>query len=162
MAKRIQDKEYYAKYYQENKEKIDAKKKLWAENNKERIKSVGKEYRERTKEKSKAWRDDNKDRLYFLSLKARAIKKGLEFNLEEADVLSVDVCPVFGVNLVRSLLKPAWNSSSVDRIDNTKGYVKGNIQIMSYLANSMKRNATNEQLILFAEWVLKEKVGYND
>jgi hypothetical protein len=162
MAKRVQDAEYYSNYYQENKEKLLLKRKEWRENNKERVKTVGKEYRERTKEKSKAWRDDNKDRLYFLSLKSRAIKKGLEFNLEEKDVIAVDHCPVFGIALVRSLLKPAWNSASVDRIDNTKGYVKGNIQIMSYLANSMKRDATDEQLILFAEWVLKEKKGYND
>jgi 5-methylthioribose kinase len=162
MAKRVQDAEYYSNYYQENKEKLLLKRKEWRENNKERVKTVGKEYRERTKEKSKAWRDDNKDRLYFLSLKSRAIKKGLEFNLEEKDVIAVDHCPVFGVELVRSLLKPAWNSASVDRIDNTKGYVKGNTQVMSYLANSMKRDATDEQLILFAEWVLKEKKDYND
>jgi hypothetical protein len=157
MAKRIQNKEYYAKYYEENKEKINQRRKEWAKNNKERIKDTGKVYRERTKERSKAWREDNKDKLYFLSIKGRATKKGFDFDLEESDLNSVVRCPVFGVELIRSVGKPSWNSSSVDRKDNAKGYVKGNIEIMSYLANSMKRNATDEQLILFAQWVLREK-----
>jgi hypothetical protein len=162
MAKRVQDKEYYAAYYKANKEKLDAQRKLWAENNKERVKENNSAYRERNKDKIKEWKDDNKDLLYFLSLKARASRKGIAFELEQSDVTSVVICPVFGVPLIRAAVKPAWNSSSVDRIDNTKGYVRGNIQVMSYLANSMKRDATDEQLILFAEWVLKEKKGYND
>tara|TARA_R110000782_G_scaffold193620_1_gene283213 strand:- start:39 stop:521 length:483 start_codon:yes stop_codon:yes gene_type:complete len=157
MTKRVQDKEYYAAYYKANKEKLDTQRKLWAENNKERVKENNAAYRERTKENSKAWREANKDKLYFLSMKARAAKRGLEFNLEESDVTAVSVCPIFNVPLVRAAGKPAWNSSSVDRIDNTKGYVKGNIQVMSYLANSMKRDATDEQLIIFAEWVLRTK-----
>lgn len=162
MAKRVQDKEYYAAYYKANKEKIDTRTRLWSETNKEKVKENNAAYRLRTKQRAQDWRDNNKNLLYFMSLRSRAVKKGLEFNLEPTDVTSVVVCPVFGVPLIRAISKPAWNSSSVDRIDNTKGYVKGNIQVMSYLANSMKRDATDEQLVLFAEWVLKEKKGANN
>jgi hypothetical protein len=40
------------------------------------------------------------------------------------------------------------NSPSLDRIDNTKGYVPGNVWVISWRANDLKRNATLEELKL--------------
>jgi hypothetical protein len=60
------------------------------------------------------------------------------------------VCPVFGVPFNR---RDKTRSTSVDRIDNRKGYVKGNIQIISGLANVMKNQATPAELLRFAEWI---------
>ena len=66
-------------------------------------------------------------------------------------------CPVFGKTFVeRGSGFSNW-SPSIDKIDPRKGYVKGNIQIISMLANCMKRNATPAQLQQFARWALKEK-----
>lgn len=55
-------------------------------------------------------------------------------------------CPVLNVPLKRG-------NTSIDRIDPLKGYVRGNIQIISTKANRMKSNATIEELRLFARWV---------
>ena len=45
------------------------------------------------------------------------------------------------------------NSPSIDRLDNTKGYVKGNVWVISTLANNMKNSAGFKDLHIFADWV---------
>jgi len=89
--------------------------------------------------------------------KGRAKEKGVEFNLTLDDVLVPTHCPVLGIELKmhkgRSGGNP--NSPALDRIDNNKGYVKDNVMVMSHLANMMKSSATTEQMILFAQWVIK-------
>lgn len=82
--------------------------------------------------------------------KYRAKRLGLDFDLTLEDFVIPAVCPILGAPLERgTVLAP-----SIDRIDNSKGYVKGNVQIVSRLANTMKNEASKEQLIQFAKWVL--------
>ena len=64
-------------------------------------------------------------------------------------------CPVFGVPFQgRGSGFSKW-SPSIDKIDPTLGYVPGNIQVISMLANCMKRDATRQQLEQFAAWILE-------
>lgn len=66
-------------------------------------------------------------------------------------------CPVFNRKFVeRGAGFSPW-SPSIDKIDPRLGYVRGNIQVISMMANAMKRNATPAQLRQFAEWVLNKK-----
>ncbi|MCX6960368.1 MAG: hypothetical protein NTW91_08860 [Verrucomicrobia bacterium] len=46
------------------------------------------------------------------------------------------------------------SSASLDRVIPALGYVKGNVMIVSLLANTMKNEASPEEMILFAEWVI--------
>ena len=89
--------------------------------------------------------------------KSRAKEKGIEFTLTKDDILIPEVCPILGIRLEvytgKSGGKPG--SPSLDRIDNSKGYTKGNVQVISHLANVMKASATPEQLKTFAKWVDK-------
>lgn len=43
----------------------------------------------------------------------------------------------------------------IDKIDNSKGYVKGNIQIISMKANAMKNSASLEELHTFCKNILR-------
>lgn len=88
--------------------------------------------------------------------KSSAKRKGLEFNLVETDIFIPNKCPYFGTDLTLTFGKGyCIHNLSIDRIDSTKGYVKGNVQVLSRLANQMKSNATTEQLLIFARNVLK-------
>ena len=44
-------------------------------------------------------------------------------------------------------------SPTVDRVDNDKGYVKGNIAVISYYANSIKQDSNSKELRLLADWI---------
>lgn len=71
-----------------------------------------------------------------------------EFNLELEDIVIPKKCPLLNKEFDLNSFKYAY---SVDRKDNLKGYIKGNIRIVSRLANIMKSNATNEELIEFSK-----------
>lgn len=66
-------------------------------------------------------------------------------------------CPVFGTPFVERGVGFSGGSPSIDKIVPSKGYIKGNIQVISMRANCMKRDATPTQLKQFARWVLKGK-----
>jgi hypothetical protein len=87
----------------------------------------------------------------YRSAKKRALAKGLEFNIELRDIHIPKKCPILKVPLICS----TRYSPSIDRIYPDKGYVKGNIAIISTLANSMKANATPQELLIFARNIKK-------
>lgn len=89
------------------------------------------------------------------SAKDRAIKKGLEFTIEEKDIIIPKVCPLLGTPIEFGTKENYDRSPSLDRIDNTKGYIKGNIWVISKKANLMKSSATLEELQTFCKNMLR-------
>lgn len=87
----------------------------------------------------------------YRSARKRALQKGLEFNIELRDIHIPKKCPILKVPLICS----TRYSPSIDRIYPDKGYVKGNIAVISTLANSMKANATPNELLIFAKNIKK-------
>lgn len=85
----------------------------------------------------------------------RAKNKKIDFNIDESDIIIPDKCPILEVPLVIGTKGDYEYSPSIDRIDNTKGYVKGNIQIISKKANSMKNSATTKELLTFCKNILR-------
>ena len=63
-------------------------------------------------------------------------------------------CPVLGLPLYRNSGGAAQgpNSPSLDRIDPDLGYVRGNVKVISARANSIKSNATPEELLRVAAY----------
>ena len=82
--------------------------------------------------------------------KARAKRDGVPFELKLSDINIPTVCPYLGLTI--NQVKGDWRAgASLDRIDPSKGYVRGNIEVISRLANTMKSNASPEELVRFAD-----------
>jgi hypothetical protein len=89
--------------------------------------------------------------------KQRAKAKGLEFTITQNDIEIPVFCPILEIPLETHSGSSGGrpNSPSLDRIDNAKGYLPNNIQVISSLANQMKGAATREQLVKFAEYMIE-------
>jgi hypothetical protein len=90
----------------------------------------------------------NKKYLIWCSAKKRAKLKGLDFNIEVEDIPEIPkYCPVLEIEIKSNTTNvPLDSSPSIDRIDSSKGYIKGNIRIISNRANRIKSDATIEEL----------------
>jgi hypothetical protein len=85
--------------------------------------------------------------------RARGIPLALDWRYVES--LWPDACPYLGIPLVAGTHKLSRSSPTMDRVDPSRGYVEGNVEIVSFQANSMKNDATEDQLVTFALEVLR-------
>jgi hypothetical protein len=168
--KRRKDKLYpYCKacskvYYEQNRQRLLEQKKEYS--NRPEIKEKIQQYqkkrylnnKEQLVEKRIGYYSNPEKRksLLLWKSKERALKEGFEHTITLDDIVIPELCPYLNVPLTNSLGEgQLLTNSSLDRIDNRKGYIPGNVQVISRLANTMKNSATMEQLILFSQNVLK-------
>lgn len=92
-------------------------------------------------------REDPAYRMYH-GAKQRAKNKNLPFDLDQDYIrkLIPTTCPVLGIPLMNGIHTFHDNSLSLDKIIPSKGYVKGNVCVISDRANRLKRDATLDEL----------------
>ena len=103
------------------------------------------------------WDRENPFQKLLNNCRYRAKKKGLDFDLDLKYLKSIDkdVCPYLNVPIAFNLPKIRVgqanpNAKSIDRIDSSKGYVKGNVIICSWKANRLLSDATAQELLVLA------------
>ncbi len=115
--------------------------------------SKSKEYRNA---KTLEFRYNHYEKYLYYQIKSSAKKRGLEFNLTFDDIVIPKYCKYLNIELIKNVGKGHNdNAPSVDRIDNNKGYIKGNIQIISRIANKMKNDVSIETLLTFSKNIIK-------
>jgi hypothetical protein len=148
-----QVKEKARQYYHYNKEKVLENVKNYRDANRPLIQQKGKEY----------YRRKLKNRL-LNAARARARKYGYEFDLTVDDIIMPKYCPLLGIEMfvTESRKGKKHSSFSLDRIDSSKGYVKGNVWVISMMANSMKSDSNYEDFKKMAEnWKQYHENGYD-
>lgn len=97
----------------------------------------------------------------FSRAKARSKIKNQDFTIELEDIIIPQYCPILNIKLEYYSGKAGGrnNSPSLDRINNNEGYIKGNVIVISHLANMMKSCSSIENLKQFAKWINKEFPG---
>lgn len=84
-------------------------------------------------------------------------EKGKFMDIKPKEIIINEYCPFLGIKIdYNTHSKEFFNndSQSVDRIENSKGYVKNNVWVISRLANLMKNDATTEQLKTFCKNII--------
>ena len=162
-CKRIKDKEYYEKKKNDPEfhQKMLERGRKYKEEHREEIREKAKEYNSRPEviERRANWHQNKQSKRSIPTkiqdmvtrAKNRAIEKGVPFKLTREDIEFVEICPLLGIPLNWEGGPRDKNTPSLDRIIPEKGYIKGNVRIISNLANMMKSYANNSELETFAK-----------
>ena len=95
-------------------------------------------------------RADNPKIWILYRVRQNAKTRGIACSLTLEDIPNpTEFCPVFPwIRLVYEVGKGRSDGSiSLDRIDSTKGYIAGNVRLISDRANTLKRDATDKELL---------------
>lgn len=148
---------------EEKREKANKKSREWYAKNSEKAKAHTKIWRLKNPEMVKKNKSDwfqipeNRIKHILSQAKRRAISNGMNFDISIEDLLPLPkVCPVLGIliNYKGTGAKGFINDSpSIDRINSSKGYIKGNVCIISWRANRIKSDATLDELIALIGYI---------
>jgi hypothetical protein len=113
---------------------------------------TGPAMRERARVHIARLRIESPARMMLTAVRAKCKRLALPFNLELADIVIPTHCPVLGIELRKGDGVITNNSPSLDRIHPAKGYTKGNVLVVSHLANRIKSDATPDEIRQVADF----------
>jgi len=138
----------YAKSYywssSETKNKSNAASKSWYNRNAKRVLERTAKYSENNIEKRNGWKSYSIESQLYYSAKSRAKHLRLPFNITKEDIIVPSCCPILGVEFTKTKGPIRALNPSLDRIIPEKGYVKGNIAVISLKANMLKNDMNLE------------------
>lgn len=113
----------------------------------------------------KAWKttytERQPGRLLFDKARQRSKQRGITCTIALQDIDDVwpkdGLCPVLGLPLEVGAGRIHDTSPTLDRLDPTKGYVRGNIAVISHAANSAKRDFNVDEIERLAKWMRQHK-----
>lgn len=139
---------------------------------KQRIKQVFEKYhipqiglRKQKKDKEYQWqqkwgaKSETDSELYdaqrekFRRKKANAIRCGVEFSVSFGELDWPKYCPVLGLEIDYFSEKRGECSPSFDKVDPEKGYVSGNVKIISWRANRIKNDGSADEHLKIAAYI---------
>lgn len=94
--------------------------------------------------------------------KIRSKQNGIVLDIKESDIVAESICPALNIPIFYDCSRLCDNSPSIDRIDNTHGYIKGNVRVISWRANAIKGDATIEELMKVREYMYNNLIGQNN
>jgi hypothetical protein len=75
----------------------------------------------------------------------RARESGLRFSIKREDIAVPSICPALGIRITIGKRRSS-SSPSLDRIIPSRGYVRGNVRVISDRANRLKSDLTATEL----------------
>lgn len=120
--------------------------------NPEKAKEYYKENKEHKQNYQKVRREnpDKRKADMIAVIRCRSKAKGREFNIKWTDIEWPEDCPLLNIKINYQANSYDPNSPSIDRIDSSKGYTKENCWVISRRANTIKSDATLEEILTLA------------
>jgi ribosomal protein L40E len=106
---------------------------------------------------TKEGRINDRQRRMFQSARKRAKARNLPFDIDLSDIQIPEYCPALGIKLSLTNNKISCDSPTLDRINPDLGYTKGNVAVISKRANTVKSDATAEEIKKVWDWVRSKK-----
>jgi hypothetical protein len=91
------------------------------------------------------------------SARYRAVHSGIPFSITLNDIAIPKYCPLLGLLLKTTKGRLSNNSPTLDKIIPSKGYVKGNVWVISHKANRMKSDMSIFDMRNFAD-IIEDKI----